>query len=588
MKNALGKSLLAAAVVAGLAGVANAQRGGRGGGNNATAAGVPVQASADTRTNTVVVSASEQNMTQIENVIRELDQNPTKNNEVFIYPIRNGTALNIEAVANLLFNGTGGNNRGLTTSNGLTQNRIGSGGGIGGNRGGGGGLGGGLGGGGFGGGGFGGGGIGGGGRIGGGGIGGTATFGGVGTSAQAAAAGLQGQVVVVADPNTNTLIVTTHPDNWTVVKRILDQLDRAVPQVLIKVLIAEVTHTNSSDLGVEFSALNLRFNDSGTLSGGAQGGTNFNIPVTGTNATGAIVQITEANFNAVIRALATNGKLDVLSRPYILASDNQLATITVGQTVPFVSSSNTTAQGNTINTVQYQDVGILLDVIPHINPDGMVILDVAPEISALTTSSVQVSEQVSSPIFTKRSAQTRVAVENGQTVVIGGLMQDQKNSTISKVPLLGDIPGLGLLFQRRIEDRSKTELLIFLTPHVAMRPDQLEAMGQDEVDHTKLVTDAVAPGMFQDQMEGMKTGAAAPTTQATSAEIEALRQQYQEQERQRAAEENNRAGRGGRGGSNADPNSVGGFGPGGGQGDGGAAAPDAPPPPAAPAPGGGE
>src|SRR5207237_2355249 len=108
--------------------------------------------------------------------------------------------------------------------------------------------------------------------------------------------------------------------------------------------------------------------------------TNFKVP---TNGTGMVVSILEANFQATIRALETAGKLDVLSRPYILASDNQLASITVGQEIPFVTNSRITDTGQTINTIEYGDVGILLDVIPHINPDGVVTLDVAPEISAL-------------------------------------------------------------------------------------------------------------------------------------------------------------------------------------------------------------
>ena len=114
---------------------------------------------------------------------------------------------------------------------------------------------------------------------------------------------------------------------------------------------------------------------------------------------------------ATIRA-QTNGKLDVLSRPYVLASDNQLASITVGQEVPFVTNSRTTDTGQTINTIQYGDVGIILDVLPHINRDGLVIMDVAPEISALTNSTVPVSEGINAPIIAKRSAQSRVAIEN--------------------------------------------------------------------------------------------------------------------------------------------------------------------------------
>src|SRR5690606_24882709 len=212
------------------------------------------------------------------------------------------------------------------------------------------------------------------------------------------------------------------------VREILEELDKPVAQVLIKVLIAEVTHDNATDLGTELSVLNLRASGNGQ-----QAGTNFNIPTQGANATGLVVQILESNFTAAIRALETEGKLDVLSRPYILASDNQLASITVGQEVPFITNSRITDQGGIINTIEYGDIGILLDVIPHINPDGLVILDVAPEISALTGSSVPLNEQVSSPIIAKRSAQSRVGVRNGQTIVIGGVMEDRKTKNLDKV-----------------------------------------------------------------------------------------------------------------------------------------------------------
>src|SRR5207237_4739266 len=152
---------------------------------------------------------------------------------------------------------------------------------------------------------------------------------------------------------------------------------------------------------------------------------------------GLVVSIMEANLNATLHALAIDGKLDVLSRPYILASDNQLASITVGQEVPFITDTRLTDTGQTINTIQYQDIGIILDVVPHINPDGLVIMDVSPEISALTGTTIPISETVTAPVFAKRSAQSRVSIKDGQTIVIGGLMEDRKTSTIQKVPLIG-------------------------------------------------------------------------------------------------------------------------------------------------------
>jgi general secretion pathway protein D len=510
--------------------------------------GGSVNASSDARTNTVVVTAPKQLMEQITRIISEIDANPVADNVVYVYKLKNGSALNVEAVANMLFNGTGSANRGASSFQTLGANRIGStstglgttGGGRGGTAGGvSAGLGTGLG-------------------TTGAGIGATATFGGVGgggtTTTGGGAAGLEGQVSVVADPNTNSLLVSTNPKNWPRIKLVLDTLDRSVPQVMIKVLIAEVTHEDDTDLGADLAFMNMRFDSAGSLTEGQQIGGVFGTPGFNTGGRGGIFQINESQFSATIRALETTGKLDILSRPYIIAADNQLATITVGQTVPYVTGSTISGDtGGVTNTVNYSNVGILLDVIPHINPDGMVILDVAPQVSALLDSRIQISADVQAPVFSNRSAQTRVAVENNQTIVIGGLMQDQKNSIVSKVPLLGDVPWLGQLFRSTNTTKTKTELLIFLTPHVAARPDMLQAMQEDEVRHTKLIENAVAPGVFQEHMGGMSAGAAPATTQSAVEEPHELippaqRMRQLQQERQMPVPPNT-SGRGARGGS---------------------------------------
>jgi general secretion pathway protein D len=312
---------------------------------------------------------------------------------------------------------------------------------------------------------------------------------------------MAGQVMIIADTDTNSLLVRTNPQNYDQIHMVLEELDRPVSQVLIKVLIAEVTHEDGLDLGAELSILNLRANGLGQTYG-----SNFNVPVEGASATGIVVQVLEEDFSAAIRALETDGKLDVLSRPYILASDNQVASITVGQEVPFITNSRVTDEGGIINTITYDDIGILLDVIPHINPDGLVILDVAPEISTLTGTTVPISELVNAPVIAKRSALSRVAVKNGQTIVIGGLMEDRKTQTINKVPILGDIPLVGNLFKRTQTNKVKTELLIFLTPHVASDPEMLDEMRDDEIDGTHLVPDAVSPGAYERHMQGLQRG----------------------------------------------------------------------------------
>ena len=321
------------------------------------------------------------------------------------------------------------------------------------------------------------------------------------TSASAAS-DLAGQVYVVADEDTNSLLVTADSKHFERIKTIIADLDRPVPQVLIKVLIVEVTHENTLDLGAEFSALNME----GTK--GQKYGTDFGVAA---KTDGLVLKVIQNEFTATLRAIATVGKVDVLSRPYILTSDNQQATIMVGQEVPFVTRSQITEAGQTINTIEYDDIGIILTVTPHINPDGLVIMDVYPEISALLKdTTVDISEEVQAPVFTRRAAQSRVAIRDGQTIVIGGLMEDRLTDTVRKVPILGDLPWIGALFRRTITAKTKTELLIFLTPHVAKVPEDLKGMSADEQAGSKIVGKAVEPGAFDDHMKGLERGAAAP------------------------------------------------------------------------------
>ncbi|HEX4053964.1 MAG TPA: type II secretion system secretin GspD [Tepidisphaeraceae bacterium] len=487
-----------------------------------------VVASADTRTNTVVVSGPPDTLTVIDAMLTQLDANPASEEDFFIYSVKNGQAVDMASTLNGLFSGTTASS---TTANRSqfasgTGNRVSgsgsfgsSGGGIGG---GGGGFGGGGGGGGFGGGG-GGGGFGSSGRSNTGttasagtGTGlinrnGAATAGGVGTSGLSGVSDLIGQVYVVADQDTNSLLVATATKYEKRVKDVIDQLDRRVPQVLIKVLIAEVTHDNSLDFGTDFSVLNIRPSGNGeklvnTLGAAAAAASS-------TTPGGMVATLLESNISVTLQALAQQNKLDVLSRPYILTSDNQEADITVGSEVPFVTSTYVDENGGVHNNAQYQDIGIILTVTPHINPEGLVTLLVSPQISSLTAQTVTIQAGVSLPVFDVRSADSYLTVRDGQTVVIGGMMQDQKLASVNKIPLLGDIPLLGkLLFSYTTTDKTKTELLIFLTPHVAQEPDRLKAISNDEMHGLRLTPNAVEPGVFQEHLRGLQRGSG-PTSQ---------------------------------------------------------------------------
>jgi len=414
-----------------------------------------VIAAADDRTNTLVISAPPDLLEVIEGIIEELDSNPSEEEAFFIYPLKNANAKNLETVLNQAFSEVTPTS-GTTRTTPSTQGR-----------------------------------------------GGVSQFGRSGTSQRVAASAgdLVGQVYVVADEDTNSLIVRAASKHVDRITELLVELDRATPQVLIKVLIAEVTHEDEIDLGSEFSILNLQFgvNVEGR---GDLGGVDE-------QAGGLITATMTGGLAASFNALQREGRLNVLSRPYILASDNQEASITVGQEVPFITNSRTTETGQTINTIEYEDIGIILNVTPQINPQGLVIMKVAPEIShLLTDTTVPISETVNAAVYAKRSAQTQVAIRDGQTIVIGGLMEDRLTDSVRKVPVLGDIPLLGALFRRTQKTKVKTELLIFLTPHVARDPDDLGPMSEDEMAGSKTIRQAPQGQAFEEHLEGLQRGAA--------------------------------------------------------------------------------
>jgi len=169
--------------------------------------------------------------------------------------------------------------------------------------------------------------------------------------------------------------------------------------------------------------------------------------------------------------------------------DNQTANINIGQDVPRITNSTINSLGNTVNSVTYESVGVILNVTPHINPDGLVTMIVAPEISnvASRAESVPITSDVSSPTFNVNRAQTTVAVRNGTTVVLGGMIRDDVDDTVSKVPILGDIPLLGFLFSNTSRHKIKRELMIFLTPYVAFTAMELEEITQLEKSRLKIM-----------------------------------------------------------------------------------------------------
>ena len=343
-----------------------------------------------------------------------------------------------------------------------------------------------------------------------------------------------GDATITIDPETRSLVIVADEDTHRELFKVIKTLDQIKPQVLIKVVFVEVTYNKGSDIGVEGSyTFNLKNPTTGTT-----GTTETTITETGTTPTGGtsttvikntgstsvaatlgnsvgisslfglasatdgtFVRVLMDDWQATLRMLATRGKVEVLSRPSIMARNNQEAVIVVGQEVPFVTNSRTDNNGNLNNTITYDNIGIILRVTPFITSEGTVEMIVAPEISTLTDRTVPIGNNFSAPVIAKRSAETVVVTPNGQTVVIGGLMETQRVESVRKVPILGDIPLIGLAFKRTIKDDVKRELLIFLTPHIVSTAAGLKQLTNRELEQATLIENAFSRKEYDQYLE---------------------------------------------------------------------------------------
>ena len=297
---------------------------------------------------------------------------------------------------------------------------------------------------------------------------------------------LEREVAVVAEPVSNTLLISANPRYFDELRQIIDELDRPQQQVLIQVLLAEVTLDATTDMGVEWSHKGRK----GDVSYGI--GTDFNIKDQLTSFGGYSTAVSGSDFSFLLRALKDEGRLEVLSRPQIVTADNKPASINIGQRVPLITDSRTTDLGGTVNSFRYEDVGVNLTVTPKISPDGFVKMDIGTTNSSLSTSSVDINKSASVPIINQRRANTTVSVQSGQTIIIGGLISTTDDKRVKKMPWLGDIPLLGALFRSTTSTRDRKELLILLTPQVLSNTRDLgsvksvDKMTREQLDHSTI------------------------------------------------------------------------------------------------------
>jgi general secretion pathway protein D len=279
-------------------------------------------------------------------------------------------------------------------------------------------------------------------------------------------ASLEEGVRVVVEPNTNALVIRAPRRRYEDLIRTIKRLDVFPRQVLIEVMIAEVTLDGSLELGVEWEAK--------TTWGGRdlEGKQTWDEGLGLTPGSGLVYTITQAGqLKATLRALATEGKLNVVSAPLLLSSENQESHINVGEELPIITDITTSQNLNNPDTgakitdrsIKYRDTGISLSVTPRINDSGLVKMQVVQEITDL------LAEQfgdTGSPSFFKRSATTNVITMDGQSIVIAGLIKNRMQEKEAGIPFLSKIPILGYLFKTTQMVRNRTELVITLTPHV--------------------------------------------------------------------------------------------------------------------------
>ncbi|MFC7459711.1 type II secretion system secretin GspD [Hydrogenophaga defluvii] len=334
-----------------------------------------------------------------------------------------------------------------------------------------------------------------------------ATLAAAATSQQASAIDLEGDVRIVADDTTNSLLVHASRRAYRRIESAIRQMDIAPSQVLIEASIIEVSLTDKLQYGLQWY-----FNDS--LGGRLSGSTGTGSLSRGTTSAlsrvlpGFNYTITDAagSVRAVLSALASETGLKVVSSPSLLALDRQAAEIRVGNQQPILSSTTTTDGGNVTQAVTYKDTGVLLRVVPRINSNGLVTLDIAQEVTDVGA----IDEATRQRSFLQRSLQSRIAIPSGQTAVLGGLIRDNSSNSQSGLPGLSKIPGIGALFGATEKSIDRTELLVVLTPRVLENARQLTDIS-DEIRARLLSNPPLsAPGLLSGRNSEVPTEAPEP------------------------------------------------------------------------------
>ena len=309
-------------------------------------------------------------------------------------------------------------------------------------------------------------------------------------------------VTITADKPTNSLVISAPPEAYATLKGIIEKLDIRRSQVLVESLIAEITFDKARALGVEWRVIDDP--DGGTQVFGSSTGAG------GSTATGVLDALTLNpltptpglligalrnsitiggreifNIPAILRAFQGDSDVNILATPNLLTTDNEEAEIIIGEERPFLRSAQDTPVGgvggtSTVRTFEFRDTGITLRLTPQISQGKTVRLNLDQEITNFVSES-----ETGAVTTTKRSAKTTVIVDDAQTIVIGGLIQENRNEAQTQVPCLGNLPVLGWAFRQSSERKRKTNLLIFITPHIITSPDDVRRI----TDHKRQQSD---------------------------------------------------------------------------------------------------
>ncbi|EPF0317177.1 type II secretion system protein GspD [Enterobacter cancerogenus] len=290
-------------------------------------------------------------------------------------------------------------------------------------------------------------------------------------------------VSITADEQTNSLVITADQSFIYQLEPVIEKLDIRRAQVLVEAIIVEVQDGKGLNLGVQWANKNIggqQFTQTGLpIFNAAQGVNEFKRQggITSENPAydlfssynGLAAGFFNGDWGVLLTALSADNKNDILSTPSIVTLDNKEASFNVGQDVPVLSGSQTTSGDNIYSTVERKTVGTKLKVIPQINEGDSVLMEIEQEVSSIDTST---SSSSLGPTFNTRTIQNAVLVKSGETVVLGGLMDDASKQEVSKVPLLGDIPLIGQLFRYTSNEKSKRNLMVFIRPTI-IRDDEV-------------------------------------------------------------------------------------------------------------------